>query len=285
MTGTTTSTGEAGVTHTCVAEVRRDEVEAFAAALGETRPARPGPSGTVDLAPLGYVLRVAAEAAVACVHPLMSDPLLTGLLQVAHDQEFERLLEVGEVVTTTVRLTDRWAVPGGSLVTLAADSTTDRGPVSRARATLLVGGIESPARRLGGPRPTRQRTVPRTPMISCGSIRLTERHARDYAEAAGDPNPIHSDAAAARAAGHPGIVVPGMCLLWLTTSRVLERFAAGDPRRVAALSCRFTAPGLPGDDARVMARRVDERTLGFRLDGPHQTILKSGLLTLRGTQP
>lgn len=267
-----------GGSHTCMVEVEADDVRAFAEALDEPGPV---PADGRRLAPVGYAVRVAAEAALACIDPLLRDPGLTSLLQVAHEQEIDRLLQVGDVVMTSVRLTDRWAVPGGTLATVSAVSATARGPVSRSVATLLLGGIESPPHRSGSPRPLGRRGFPRHPLTSCGTLRLTEGHARDYAVAARDPNPIHRDEAAARAAGHPSIIVPGMCLLWLATSRVVQQHADGDPRRVAGLRCRFAAPGLPGDEVDVLAGKVDDGTVAFRLEGPGRTILKSGAVVLR----
>ena len=62
-----------------------------------------------------------------------------------------------------------------------------------------------------------------------------------YAEASGDRNPIHLDEAFARSVGLPGVIAHGMLQMGL-----LAR-AAGDPRRLRRLSCRFAGMVQPGD--------------------------------------
>jgi acyl dehydratase len=60
-----------------------------------------------------------------------------------------------------------------------------------------------------------------------------------YTECAHIWNPIHTDAAVARAAGLPGIILHGTATLALAVSRVLGHLAA-DPHAVRRLSARFT---------------------------------------------
>ena len=61
-----------------------------------------------------------------------------------------------------------------------------------------------------------------------------------YAEAAGDPNPIHQDEEVARKVGLPGVIAHGMLTLALA-SRAVESWAGG-PGRVRELGAKFTRP-------------------------------------------
>jgi acyl dehydratase len=65
-----------------------------------------------------------------------------------------------------------------------------------------------------------------------------------FASAAADPNPIHVDDAAARAAGLPGAIVHGM-LTMAFLGRLLTR--AVPLTAVRALDGRFVAMAFPGD--------------------------------------
>ena len=69
---------------------------------------------------------------------------------------------------------------------------------------------------------------------------LTKR----YAEASGDPNPIHTDPEYAKNVGLPGIILHG---LW-TMAQVARANAApagGDPRALKRLSVQFRGLGFP----------------------------------------
>jgi acyl dehydratase len=60
-----------------------------------------------------------------------------------------------------------------------------------------------------------------------------------YADASGDPNPIHQDEAVALAVGLPGVVAHGMYTMALAARAVAEW--TGDAE-VVELGCKFTNP-------------------------------------------
>ena len=60
-----------------------------------------------------------------------------------------------------------------------------------------------------------------------------------YAEAAGDPNPIHQDEQVARSVGLPGVIAHGMLTLGLV-GRAVEEWTGG--AEVVELGCKFTQP-------------------------------------------
>ena len=60
-----------------------------------------------------------------------------------------------------------------------------------------------------------------------------------YAEAAGDPNPIHQDEEVARSVGLPGVIAHGMLTLGLV-GRAVEEWTDG--AEVVELGCKFTQP-------------------------------------------
>ncbi|WP_107770896.1 MaoC/PaaZ C-terminal domain-containing protein [Nocardioides sediminis] len=68
-----------------------------------------------------------------------------------------------------------------------------------------------------------------------------------YAEAAGDPNPIHQDEEVARSVGLPGVIAHGMYTLGLV-GRAVEEWTGG--AEVVELGCKFTQPVVvPADGA------------------------------------
>ncbi len=74
--------------------------------------------------------------------------------------------------------------------------------------------------------PTRTFTVTRADLVR-------------YAEASGDPNPIHQDDAVARSVGLPGVIAHGMYTMALAARAVAEWFPGAE---VVSLGCKFTNP-------------------------------------------
>jgi acyl dehydratase len=76
---------------------------------------------------------------------------------------------------------------------------------------------------------------------------LTKR----YAEASGDPNPIHTDPEFAKNVGLPGVILHG---LW-SRAQVARAHtdAAGDPRALRRLTVQFRGMGFPEQEIVVSA--------------------------------
>jgi acyl dehydratase len=69
---------------------------------------------------------------------------------------------------------------------------------------------------------------------------VTREDVRAYAEAGGDPNPLHQDDDLARSVGFPGIIAHGMFTMGHLAASVSTW--AGDPARIIRLSAQFRAP-------------------------------------------
>jgi 3-hydroxybutyryl-CoA dehydratase len=75
---------------------------------------------------------------------------------------------------------------------------------------------------------------------------LTKR----YAEASGDPNPIHTDPEFAKSAGLPGIILHGLWTM-AQVARGSAALAGGDPRALRRLSVQFRGMGFPEQEVTV----------------------------------
>jgi acyl dehydratase len=69
---------------------------------------------------------------------------------------------------------------------------------------------------------------------------LTKR----YAEASGDPNPIHTDPEFAKSAGLPGCILHGLWTM-AQVARANSAAAGGDPRALKKLAVQFRGMGFP----------------------------------------
>ena len=65
--------------------------------------------------------------------------------------------------------------------------------------------------------------------------------------------PIHLDEDAAEAAGLPGIIAHGFCVLAFTSWGILEGLGVEDPARLKRLAARFARPVLPGQEIETRA--------------------------------
>lgn len=92
---------------------------------------------------------------------------------------------------------------------------------------------------------------------SSAALEFTQRIDEDqtyrYSEASGDPMPIHLDEDAAEAAGLPGIIAHGFCVLAFTCWGLLDGLGVEDPARLKRLAVRFAKPVLPGQEIRTSA--------------------------------
>jgi acyl dehydratase len=77
---------------------------------------------------------------------------------------------------------------------------------------------------------------------------LTKR----YAEASGDPNPIHTDEEFAKKVGLPGVILHGLYSM-AQVARAHTGAAGGDPRSLKRLSVQFRGLGFPEQEIVVTA--------------------------------
>jgi acyl dehydratase len=77
---------------------------------------------------------------------------------------------------------------------------------------------------------------------------LTQR----YAEASGDPNPIHTDPEFAKSVGLPGVILHGLYTM-AQVARAHSAVAGGDPRALKRLAVQFRGMGFPEQEIVVTA--------------------------------
>ncbi len=116
------------------------------------------------------------------------------------------------------------------------------------------------------------------------TYRLAEDQTERYAEASGDHNAFHLDDEAAKAAGLPGIIVHGLCLMAFAGRAVLESRGIEDPAVVRRLAVRFSRPMRPGDalTTRIRGRPAEGQAVFDAVDGAGEVVLKDGLAELNG---
>ena len=189
------------------------------------------------------------------------------LLHVGHDARFARPLRPHEVLVRSATLDHVSQRRGGLLLSGTLRGFCAGELVVEATTTFYVAGqrlaetgvsagaapLRIPAAPTGEPDHRWTWTVP------------TDQTTR-YAAASLDDNPLHLDPAVARAAGHPDVLVHGLCVLARGAEGVVSRLAHGDPRGLTRLGARFTAPVCNGDP---LETRVWQEPDGARFSVHH----------------
>ena len=129
-----------------------------------------------------------------------------------------------------------------------------------------AGGFGGPS----GPSPAPHTMPPRPPDIVDDFTTLAQG-ALLY-RLSGDRNPLHSEPHVARAAGFPRPILHGLATYGIVGWRIIRALAGGDPRRLAALDTRFSAPVLPGETLRTELWR-DGGTVSFQTRVAERDIL------------
>ena len=79
-----------------------------------------------------------------------------------------------------------------------------------------------------------------------------------YAQASGDPNPIHTDPDFARSVGLPGVILHGLYMM-AQVARASAAAAGGDPRRLRRLAVQFRGMGFPEQEITVSGTVKEKR--------------------------
>jgi acyl dehydratase len=254
---------------------------AYAAGLGETSPAFYDTEAPVGLAvhPL-FPVCYEWPAIVALREVLGPDVAPLGV-HATHDLHIERLPRPGDRVSTTARLVVIERRRAGALVVVRVHSTdasgrtlttTDYGSVYRGVEALETGRVAEPLSRA---------SAAAGDVTWTEDVRLPATTAHVYTECARIWNPIHTDAAVARAAGLPAIILHGTATLALAVSRVTTRALGGDPRRVRGIAARFTGFVRLPSVITVRGRGRTASTLAFdAVTADGASVLGEGALTL-----
>lgn len=238
-------------------EVGGEQLAAYAAATGDTRPSRVSgevASPAFAFVPLTQLLFDVAAQVAGTLTP-------TGLVHTHQRFTASAPIAAGDRLRVLARVADLRASRFGGVVTIVADTAREDGTAlgQQVVTALVVGSsvvnpVEDPAYApsdlagSGGSRPSGGTLT----------VGIDDDHPARYADASGDRNPIHLDAAFARAQGFPAPIVHGMCTLALAC-HALEALR-GEAAEPAALAIEFSRPVFPGD--RLTVRWEDDAESG-----------------------
>ena len=253
---------------------------AYAAAVGETDSryydtTAPGGPLAHPLFPVCYewpvALALRAKGIDASLAPLG--------VHARHRLVVHRPPRAGDSFRTTARVTAVQRRPRGTLVVSRYATVDHTGvPVSTTDYGALYRGVELRGNDAGPPWEADDGDG--------GGVRWTDdvqvpaQAAHVYTEGARIHNPIHTDIAAARSAGLPGLILHGTATLALAVSRVVARDLGGDPTAVRGVAGRFTGMVTMPATLTVRGRETRGSTIAFdALDAGGQPVVSEGLVS------
>jgi acyl dehydratase len=194
-----------------------------------------------------------------------------------HDLVIHRPPRAGDRLVIRGAVTALEARRAGALVTVRYETTDAAGrPVTTTNYGSLYRGVTVD----GAGEPARPAASPAGGSVRWEEIVSVSAHAAHvYTECARIWNPIHTDVAAARAAGLPGLILHGTANLALAVSRVVARDLGGDPARVRGVSVRFT--GMVPMPSRFTVRARGAGSDGIPFDAVNaagQPVLSAGIV-------
>jgi acyl dehydratase len=262
-------------------KVEAPRTAAYAAATNDDNPRHT--SG--GLAPPVFAIVPVWDAMTGAAGLVTPPDAFARVVHSAQDMRFARPIAPGDVLRS--RATPTYvAVRGvGTTVAVRTETVDQSGaPVNEQFVTLFFRGpFEGDSG--GEPAPDHKLTaaVKATPPLAEVTYRFDEDQTFRYAEASGDPVPIHLDDDAARAVGLPGIIIHGLCTMAFCGRAVIESLAGGDPTRLARLAVKFSRPVLPGQaiTIRLHAAGAPGAFAFEALNADGQAVVKDGRAELR----
>ena len=170
---------------------------------------------------------------------------LLRLVHGEHDARFHRPIRPWDLVQLRATLESVEEKPSGTVVVSRLLGFVDGRLAVEARTTYFV---RAPKRAEGGARPAPAPEPDKGPPAFVAHFPVPPGLATRYAEASLDDNPIHLDADTARAAGHPDVILQGLCTMAMTGAAAVRAVGHGDARRLRRLAVRFARPVYLGGE-------------------------------------
>ncbi|MCW2755476.1 MAG: Acyl dehydratase [Marmoricola sp.] len=256
-------------------EVTRERLVAYAAATNDD--AAPHASGEYGVPVFAVVppFPILASSTMAAV----PDDLMMKVLHGEQDIRIHRPIRPGETLSCRAKVTGVHGRSSGVVVTALVETTSNGEPVNDQyftaffRGGKLDGGYGEEPPSHSFDESLRERE-PDAEVIQ----KYDEDQTWRYAEASGDPMPIHTDEEFAKAMGLPGIIIHGLCTMAFTSRAVIETACPEDPSRLRRLAVRFSSTAFPRNTITTSIWNNGDGTYAFETNSDEgASIIKDGL--------
>ncbi len=261
--------------------VTRERIQAYAAATND--PIAPHAAG--DYAPPVFAVVPAFQTAGEAAVKVLPNELLMMILH--GEQDFHVHAPILPDTTVSTRAAAVGLQPRSSGVTVVVKAETrdenDQLLVEQYMTTFVRGGQAPEA--VGGPAPSHAFDEALRAHEPAATVSQTfdEDQTFRYAEASGDPMPIHLDDALAKQMGLPGIIIHGLCTMAFTSVAAIGHACPDDPTRLRRLAVRFAKPITPGQTITTRLWDAGDGIIAYETTADSGgLVIKDGLAEIRG---
>ena len=222
-------------------EVTRERIQKYAAATNDPVPQHVAG----DLAPPVFAVVPAFAIAGEAGLKVIPGELLMMIVHGEQDFHYHAPLRPDTTVSTRAAAIGLKPRSSGVTVTVKAETRDKRGEllVEQYMTSFVRGAQASEA--AGEEAPSHGFEADGDPEAEVSETFDNDQTYR-YAEASGDPMPIHLDEQLAKSVGLPGIIIHGLCTMAFTSVALVEHACPEDPTRLKRLAVRFAGPVQPG---------------------------------------
>jgi acyl dehydratase len=260
--------------------VTRERIQQYAAATND--PIAPHVAG--DYASPVFAVVPAFGAAGEAATKVIPGELLMMILH--GEQDFHFHAPIRPDTTLSTRAAPIGLQPRSSGVTVVVKAETRDGDgellVEQYMTTFVRGG--SAAAAVGEPAPAHpfdEALRERSPDAEVSQTFDADQTFR-YAEASGDPMPIHLDNDLAKAMGLPGIIIHGLCTMAFTSVAVIQHACPEDPSRLSRLAVRFAKTIQPEQTITTRIWKSREGVYAYETTSDEgAVVIKDGLAEVR----
>ncbi|MCP4871676.1 MAG: SDR family NAD(P)-dependent oxidoreductase [Proteobacteria bacterium] len=226
--------------------VKEDWIKAFAAATNDLNPRYT--EGDV-VAPPVFPVRLFHPLMFKCVGDPDLDLDMLRLVHGEQDMTWHGAVRPGDIVNLRGILESVAQKSKGCVIAWRMLGLVDGETRVEARMSVFVRGQTLPGVESGevfGTVPPGAAGDPEGEAVATATMTVDMDQPSRYAEASLDDNPIHTDESIAKAAGHPTVILHGLCTMSFAARAIVEEVLDRDPSKLHRFGVRFTKPVLPG---------------------------------------
>ncbi len=264
-------------------EVTRERIAAYAEATNDEHPAhRAG-----DLAPPVFAVVPVFTSLAPALAGIVPDELVMRVVHGQQDFRYHRPITPGRLLTSRAVALGITQRSTGAVVLGRGETRDEEGAllVEQLMTCFVRGGEFGDTVGEALPEHAFPEALRRIEPVATVAHGYDADTTRRYAEAAGDPMPIHVDEEIARAMGLPGIIVHGLCTMAYTGRAVIGEFCPEDPTRLKRLAVRFSRIVQPAETVSTALWRDPEhagRVVFETTSSTGAVVVKDGLAELAG---